>query len=735
MSIKPIVTYLTTFLLTAFLQFQTEIVLCQSSFEFYQENNKTGLKASDGQVLIPAIYDQVGWSHGLSMPVNDVIGYKNDHWGLISTNNKVITSPRYYSLQAFHKNLIIASVKGKFSNELFYGAINFKGEVVIDFKYHSLKPLDDLILVSERKKGKSYYGLLNQQGNLLLPTTFVGISYFKDDLFVFTDINKRKGIIHKNGLIKIEATLDSIAPASWHYSLIMKGGKVGAIDSAGSVLFKPEYKSIHNLDQLERFKQFQIFDANHNALKSFDCDTLFELSSDLMAIVRNNFYEILNTEFEVVYRGQSLKKLAAFRKNLILKNGVYRIVKYNGESVNAHGFDTLLYDDNYLYGKSNGLWDIYNKFGSNISTLNFDSVLVGSNNLIPIKRNGYWGYIDHSGKMAIAAKFDQVGLFKGNIAEVNYLGSRRIISQFGEFIGESDYDKVTIEKANTALVVKRGRTDLINYRGKVLFQTYNKLSPHIFGYLESTAEGKVGLISHLGEIILYPEYDSISGPKNKRYAVVKQAKKTGLVNIKGFWILPLSEETQEICHVNEGFISIKKNGQYGFVDFGQRLLIANRYEKTKPFTSGLAAVALNDKWGFIDKKEQLIIQPTYTYVSSFRNGISLVGRDGKFGAIDALGKEKIKIEFDTLESTTHDFLLAKKESKQGLFNQFGDLLLQPSYSDIRPTMDDHFIVSRRGLYGLIDSSGRYSIPLKYFSIQEISRGRYICLETGAAELE
>lgn len=735
MSIKLYCPYLKTFLLTILLQLQTEIVLSQSSIDFYEEGGKVGLKSADGEVLIPATYERIGWSHGLNVPVNDVIGYKDKDWGLISVKNKVVSAPRYYSLQAFHKRLIIASIKGKFSNELFYGVLNAKGEVVVDFKYHSLRPLHDLIIVSERKKGKSYYGLLSQNGKPLLPTDYTNISYFKDDLFVFTNGNRRKGIVHKNGVIKIEATLDSISPATDNYSIIMQAGKVGAIDSAGTILYQPSFKSISDLDRVEKFRQFQVFDADHNLQKSFYCDSIFEISSDLLAVVRNDFYEILNTDFEVVYRAQSLKNLAAFRKNIILKNGVYRIIKYNGESVNENGFDTLMFDDSYIYGKSTGQWDIYNKFGSSISELNFDSIVSQSNNLIPFRRNGYWGYIDHSGRIAIGAKFDEAGRFIGNMAQVNYLGSRRIINQFGEFIGESDYDRVTIEKANTALVVKRGRTDLINYRGKVLFQTYNELAPSFFGYQESTAEGKIGLVSHLGEIILYPEYDSISEPMNRRYAVVRQGNKLGLINFKGFWILPLSEETQEICHVNDGFIGIRKNGQYGFLDFGQRLLIANRYEKIQPFTASLAAVALNNKWGFINKKEQLIIQPNYDEVTPFRNGISLVSQNGKFGAIDLNGNEKIGIEFDTIQKTTHDFLLVHKEGKLGLFNQFGERLLQASYTDIRPTMDGHFIVERRGLYGLIDSSGRYSIPLKYFSIHEISHGRYICLETGTREFE
>lgn len=736
MSLFPYSTYLTTILLFVLLQFQSEIALSQTSIEFFKENEKTGIKDQTGKIVVPAKYDQLGWSEGFNLPVDGVIGYYKNGWGLLSTKNKIITSPRYYSLEAHHKNLIVASVKGRFSNELLYGVINSKGQVIVDFKYHSLIPNRDLIIVSERREGKSYYGLVGQNGSSILRTQFSDISYFKNDLYIFTTDDNKKGIIHSNGIIKIESSLDSISPASKSYSLIYQSGKVGAIDSTGLIMHSPHYKRIISAEEVVDFKHYQLYDASHRHLKSFYCDSLFELSEDLLVVVRNGFYEILNNHFESIYRGQFLEKLSAYRKNIIFRReNKSHIIKFNGQPVNSRGFDSLRFDQNYIYGQINGEWQVFNKFGSNLSKWSFDSLITTSNNLIPVKRNRYWGYIDHSGRIAIPIKFDGVGAFVGNMAEVNYLGSRRIINQFGEFIGQLEYDQVTIEKANSALVTKHGRTDLINYRGGVLFQTFNKLKPNFFGYLELTADGKVGLVSHLGEVILHPIYDSISSPINRRYVVVKQGNKTGLANFKGFWILPLSEETQDICHVSDGLISIKKNGQYGYVDFGRKLLIANRYEKTKPFTAQLAAVKLNNRWGFIDKKERLVIQPTYDDVTPFRNGISLVQRNSKLGAINPDGSEKIKIVYDSISTTTHEFLLARREEKFGLFNQLGDVLLQPLYTKIRPTMDDHFIVERRGLHGLIDSSGRYSIPLKYFNIHEISNGRYICLETGKGEVE
>lgn len=728
--------FLLTSILFALIQFRSEFAYAQSSYEFFKQEGKTGLKDQTGSVTIPAIYEQLGWSKGLDLPVDNVVGYYNNGWGLISTKNRVITSPRYYSLEAQHKNLIIASVKGRFSNELFYGALNSKGEVVIDFKYHSLTPVQNLIIVSERKKDKSNYGLLDRNGKQLLPTSFKRISYFKDDLFVFTSANNRRGVISKNGTVKIQSTLDSIAPSAPDHSLIYESGKVGAIDTAGIVIHKPLYKSITSLEEVMAFKRFKLITASNKVLKEFYCDSIYEISPDHIVVVRNNFYEILNHEYAPIYRGAYLTELSAFRKNIIFrKDGKYHIIKYNGDHVRVGGFEAIQKDKNYIYGKSSGQWFVFNKFGSDVSDRGFDSLIVASNNLIPVQIKGYWGYIDHSGRMAIQAKFDKAGIFEGSIAEVNYLGSNKIINQFGQFIGASEYDKVVIGKTNTALVTKKGRTDLINHRSEILFQTFNDLKIHFFGYIESTADGRVGLISHLGEVILHPLYDSISGPQNRRYLIVKQDNKVGLVNFKGFWILPLSDETQDICHVSEGLISIKKNGQYGFVDFGKKLLIANRYEKTKPFTPDLAAVKLNNKWGFIDKKENLIIQPNYSSVTPFSHGISKVKRDQKYGAISEDGKVKISIAYDSLYATSHDFILGIKQGKYGLFNQLGEQLLQPLYSEIRPTRDNHYIVVRRGLSGLIDASGAYSIPLKYYHIAEFSKGRYACLVTMPEILE
>ena len=69
-------------------------LLAESSAEEYfifQKNNKKGVRDSEDKVIIPAEYDDLGWSIGEFHPLDDVLGYKeNGRWGLITLENKKI---------------------------------------------------------------------------------------------------------------------------------------------------------------------------------------------------------------------------------------------------------------------------------------------------------------------------------------------------------------------------------------------------------------------------------------------------------------------------------------------------------------------------------------------------------------------------------------------------------------------------------------------------------------------
>ncbi|MEL7146834.1 MAG: WG repeat-containing protein, partial [Bacteroidota bacterium] len=116
-----------------------------------EENGKWGLQDNDGNWIISATYEGIGWSNEKKEFINGVIGYqKNGFWGLLSTKGKRITNPIYRSLSYKGGNLFIASVLGKLSRRILYGLIDEKGRVVSSFKYLSIdKGLSQQFIVGE----------------------------------------------------------------------------------------------------------------------------------------------------------------------------------------------------------------------------------------------------------------------------------------------------------------------------------------------------------------------------------------------------------------------------------------------------------------------------------------------------------------------------------------------------------------------------------------------------------
>jgi hypothetical protein len=57
-----------------------------SDYAIIEDGNRKGLANDKGKVIIPPIYDDLGWSEGGTSVVEDVIGYKmGELWGLISS--------------------------------------------------------------------------------------------------------------------------------------------------------------------------------------------------------------------------------------------------------------------------------------------------------------------------------------------------------------------------------------------------------------------------------------------------------------------------------------------------------------------------------------------------------------------------------------------------------------------------------------------------------------------------
>jgi hypothetical protein len=95
-----------------FLLCLTSIFSNAHQYDVFEENGKIGLKNDQGQVVIPAQYEALGWSNKRFSLINKVTGYKHHgRWGLITIDNHKVTEAEYDALDATDGPLIVATKK------------------------------------------------------------------------------------------------------------------------------------------------------------------------------------------------------------------------------------------------------------------------------------------------------------------------------------------------------------------------------------------------------------------------------------------------------------------------------------------------------------------------------------------------------------------------------------------------------------------------------------------------
>jgi hypothetical protein len=715
--------------LITFLSFLFYFSYAQLEYSIFSEQDTRGLKNTAGEILIPANYDSLGWSQGLQLPVNDIIGYHVNHWGLLSLKNSLITEPKYYHLWAFHKDLIIASVKGKFSNHLFYGALNSKGNAIIEFKYSSMVKKGNNLIISEEREGRLYYGLINQKNKRLLDVKYLSIEHYTNELFIFSNENNKKGLINSDGKVLIVPSLDSIALPQNGHARIFDKGKQGLIDELGKVLISPLHKSISIINDstadVNNFQHWSFLSASNNVLENYYCDSVVHISNKCLLVYRNGHLEVVNGNMRSIWDNSKLTFQESFDNKLILSSdNKFGCITTNGVVFIPFKYDSIYTSKSYFYLKEKRQWTIWNKFGRQVSKFKYDDIKSASENIIGVKRRGYWGFMDFQGEEIIPLKFDDVYPFVDRLAKVSYLKEYGVINQFGDWICQPIYEDIEIDIGGFSKATDGNRIDIVEESGNIIFQTFNALEGHDSGFLESTIDSLRGLVYKSGNVILHPECERISRVLSGERIFVKKGTLTGILTASGDWDFYLSDRYEDFLGLNEEYYAVKIDGKYGFVDDQERLRISNRYDSVGLFHDGMAAIKLQGKWGFINKAEQLKVQPYYKEVSYFINGLSIVNEADKIGLINKNGTPILPVIYDRIERLKSNGFLIKKGTKYGWLDKVGAIIVPAEYDSLLVVTNNRLIAKRRGKYGLLNDGGLYSIPLIYDQIKHARKNIY-----------
>lgn len=203
---------------------------------FKGDNGKCGFKDKNGNIVIPAKYDDLiyGFSEGLAPAAI------NGKWGFIDINGNFVIAPQYENFHLFHFGQNEVKKNDK------WGKIDRRGNVIIPFKYDFIGKLSDGLsyIVLDDK-----WGFVDQAGSFVIPFTYDWAKHFTEGLAPVV-IKGKWGFIDKTGKLVIPAKYLSAENFSEGLAAVeVKNRKWGYIDTKGKLVIPASYQKANDFSE------------------------------------------------------------------------------------------------------------------------------------------------------------------------------------------------------------------------------------------------------------------------------------------------------------------------------------------------------------------------------------------------------------------------------------------------------------------------------------------------------
>ena len=280
---------------------------------------------------------------------------------------------------------------------------------------------------------------------------------------------------------------------------------------------------------------------------------------------------------------------------------------------------------------------------------------------------------------------------------------------------------------------EKGKLGLVDLQGKtVLAPTFNSIEEKQPYFIACSKTKGCSVYNENLQLVLKGGYNSIELGCEGQFIVEKNGK-YGVVSEKGAVILPLKYSN---INSNKNGYTVKLNEKAGlFNSEGKEIIpISYHWVYTDKIDDNIPIVAeLNEsKAGYINTKNEWAIPPTYLYAFAFQQGVARVKKGRNYMYINLKGEPVIQ-DFDNyviqnfdnyvIEPSDNTYIVGvRKECKYMVYDLNGNLL--DTYDGFINNWSGNAIfgVKKGGKWGYIDGYGKVIIPLEYEKVGDFSEG-------------
>ncbi|EPH11061.1 WG repeat-containing protein [Myroides odoratimimus] len=301
-------------------------------------------------------------------------------------------------------------------------------------------------------------------------------------------------------------------------------------------------------------------------------------------------------------------------------------------------------------------WGFINEKGEWVISPSYDKVKDFNYGIAMVLNDKDWFYIDKKNQ-----PFKTLGKtynFKGGVAFYKPGEKVGLINQEGVVIVPPTYEKIMYLNDEYFKALSQGKWGIIDAKGNIIVSCMYDAVGEYHNGITWVKENEIFYLWNNEQKIELPEVTKIISIENMDYIIAKKEKLVGMINSLGHEVIPFMYEN--MGELSEGLISARVNGEWGYVNTKNEVVIPFKYDYVLAFgTEGLAAARYNKKWGFIDKEGKELIPFKYeinarNYVyrkrgSGFINGLARVKYKGKWGYINTQGELLGNKWYDNLE--------------------------------------------------------------------------------------
>lgn len=223
---------------------------------FYGENKKVGLINLKGDVVVPAVYDNIRKYQDRNKKRDKLIIEKDGMFGFLDSNLKILFQPIYRTnddenYTGYPEHNIINREYIKVFKAGKCGLINENGDLLIDFKFDNLVLIHDTMYVGYIYKNEisknNYYRhrvesciVHDKKFNQITELkNYDHIEYFGIKRFIVKKDNKY-GVLNHKGDVIVPLVYDTLTPQNGNYYVI-KDNKSGMINLEGKIVLPIEF--------------------------------------------------------------------------------------------------------------------------------------------------------------------------------------------------------------------------------------------------------------------------------------------------------------------------------------------------------------------------------------------------------------------------------------------------------------------------------------------------------------